>query len=121
MGAGPQGEAVVAHLRTRLDALHARLAERPMAHVLFVVSQDPLITIGQKTFIADALRWAGAESIVLTDQNWPQLSLEEVVRLQPDYIVFAGATTAIPRHRSWRACARALRGAISMLWSRATW
>ncbi len=90
MGAGPQGDAVVAHLRTRLDALHARLAGRPMAHVLFVVSQDPLITIGQKTFIADALRWAGAESIVLTDQNWPQLSLEEVVRLQPDYIVFAG-------------------------------
>jgi len=89
MSAGPQGEAVVARLRARLDALHARLADRP-AHVLFVVSQDPLITIGQKTFIADALRWAGAESIVDTDQNWPQLSLEEVVRLQPDYIVFAG-------------------------------
>jgi cobalamin transport system substrate-binding protein len=90
MGAGPQGEAVVAHLRARLDALHARLAGRPLVHVLFVVWQDPLITIGQKTFIADALRWAGAESIVRTDQNWPQLSLEEVVRLQPDYIVFAG-------------------------------
>jgi len=89
MGAGPQGEAVVARLRARLDALHARLADRP-AHVLFVVSQDPLITIGQKTFIADALRWAGAESIVDTDQNWPQLSLEEVVRLQPEYIIFAG-------------------------------
>ena len=90
MGAGPQGEAVVASLRARLDALHARLADRPMAHVLFVVWQDPLITIGQKTFIADALRWAGAESIVDTDQNWPQLSLEEVVRLQPEYIIFAG-------------------------------
>jgi cobalamin transport system substrate-binding protein len=90
MGAGPQGEAVVASLRARLDALQARLAGRPLVHVLFVVWQDPLITIGQKTFIADALRWAGAESIVLTDKNWPQLSLEEVVRLQPDYIVFAG-------------------------------
>jgi cobalamin transport system substrate-binding protein len=90
MGAGPQGEAVVARLRARLDALQARLAGRPLVHVLFVVWQDPLITIGQKTFIADALRWAGAESIVLTDKNWPQLSLEEVVRLQPAYIVFAG-------------------------------
>jgi iron complex transport system substrate-binding protein len=90
MGAGPHGDAVVARLRVRLDALHARLADQPMAHVLFVVSQDPLITIGQKTFIVDALRWAGAESIVNTDQNWPQLSLEEVVRLQPDYIIFAG-------------------------------
>ena len=90
MGAGTQGAALVARLRARLDALHARLAGKPMVPVLFVVWQDPLITIGRKTFIADALRWAGAESIVLTDQNWPQLSMEEVVRLQPDYIIFAG-------------------------------
>lgn len=90
MGAGPQGAALAMRLRARLDALHAKLADVPMAHVLFVVWEDPLITIGQNTFIADALRWAGAESILVTDQNWPHLSLEEVVRLQPDYIVFAG-------------------------------
>jgi|SRR5579862_2278707 len=90
MGAGPQGAAFVGRLRARLDALHARLADRPLAHVLFVVWEDPLITIGQNTFIADALRWAGAESILLSDQNWPHLGIEEVVRLQPDYIVFAG-------------------------------
>lgn len=90
MGAGPQGAALAARLRARLDVLHAKLADVPMAHVLFVVWEDPLITIGQNTFIADALRWAGAESILLSDQNWPHLSLEEVVRLQPDYIIFAG-------------------------------
>jgi iron complex transport system substrate-binding protein len=90
MGAGEQGTAVVAQLRARLDSLHARLEDRPMVHVLFVVWEQPLITIGQNTFIADALRWAGAESVVLSDRNWPQLSLEEVVRLQPDYLVFAG-------------------------------
>jgi iron complex transport system substrate-binding protein len=87
-GAADQGAALVARLQSRLDVLHARLADLPMVHVLFVVWEDPLITIGQNTFIADALRWAGAESIVLSDNNWPQLSLEEVVRLEPDYIVF---------------------------------
>jgi len=61
-----------------------------MAHVLFVVWEYPLQTIGQNTFIADALRWAGAESVVLSKQNWPTISLEEVVRLQPEYILFAG-------------------------------
>ena len=40
------------------------LADLPLAHVLFVVWEDPLITIGQNTFIADALRWAGAESVI---------------------------------------------------------
>ena len=88
IGAEPQGDELVGRLRQRLDALHARLEDRPLVHVLFVVWEQPLITIGQNTFIADALRWAGAESVVLSKRNWPQLSIEEVVRLQPDYLVF---------------------------------
>jgi iron complex transport system substrate-binding protein len=87
MGASEQGAKLVAELQKRLDALHTALQERPLAHVLFVVWEDPLISIGQNTFIADALRWAGAESIIVASQNWPQVSMEEVVRLQPDYIV----------------------------------
>jgi iron complex transport system substrate-binding protein len=88
-GAGERGARVVAQLRARLDALRTRLADMPLVHVLFVVWEDPLITVGQNTFIADALRWAGAESIILSKQNWPRVGLEEVMRLQPEYIVFA--------------------------------
>jgi iron complex transport system substrate-binding protein len=87
VGAEAQGANLVANLHGRLDTLQARLSDRPLVHVLFVVWEDPLITISQHTFIADALRWAGAESIVQSKQNWPHLSMEEVVRLQPDYIV----------------------------------
>jgi iron complex transport system substrate-binding protein len=87
VGAGEQGAALVAQLQARLDAVHARIGELPLVHVLFVVWEDPLITIGQNTFIADALRWAGAESAIVAEQNWPPVSIEEVVRLQPEYIV----------------------------------
>ncbi len=87
MGASEQGAKLVTDSQKHLDALHAALQDRPLAHVLFVVWEDPLISIGQNTFIADALRWAGAESIIVASQNWPQVSMEEVVRLQPDYIV----------------------------------
>jgi iron complex transport system substrate-binding protein len=86
-GAGERGAVVVAQLRARLDALRTRLADLPLVHVLFVVWEDPLITVGQNTFIADALRWAGAESVILSKQNWPRVGLEEVMRLQPEYIV----------------------------------
>ena len=86
-GREEHGAKMVADLQKRLDALHAALQDRPMVHVLFVVWEDPLISIGQNTFIADALRWAGAESVIVADQNWPQVSMEEVVRLQPEYIV----------------------------------
>ena len=87
VGETAKGQALAADLRARLDALQTRLADRPLVHVLFVVWLSPLQSIGQRTFIADALRWAGAESVILSDQNWPQVSMEEVVRLQPDYIV----------------------------------
>jgi iron complex transport system substrate-binding protein len=90
MGAPERGAAMAADLQKRLDALQARLADRPMAHVLFVVWEDPLMTIGQNTFIADALRWAGAESVILSKQEWPRIGMEEVVRLQPDWIVLSG-------------------------------
>ena len=88
MGAASEGQTLILQLRARLDVLHKRLNDLPLAHVFFVVWEDPLITIGQNTFIADALKWAGAESVILADQNWPQISFEEVVRVQPDYIVF---------------------------------
>jgi iron complex transport system substrate-binding protein len=93
MGAGKQGAELAARLKQRLEELHSRLSDLPTTHVLFVVWSDPLITIGQKTFIADALRWAGAESVIVSEQKWPQVSLEEVFRLQPDYIVLAGNHT----------------------------
>jgi iron complex transport system substrate-binding protein len=88
MGASEQGATLVAQLQTRLDAVRARIADLPVVHVLFIVWEDPLITIGQNTFIADALRWAGAESAIVAEQNWPQVSIEEVVRVQPEYILF---------------------------------
>jgi iron complex transport system substrate-binding protein len=100
MGAAEQGKTLVAQLQARLDELHARLAERPLVHVLFVVWQDPLFTIGQNTFIADALRCAGAESVVVSKQDWPQLTFEEVVRLQPEYIVTASTHTGEEGKRS---------------------
>jgi iron complex transport system substrate-binding protein len=98
LGASEPGAKLVAELQTRLDTLHAALQDRPMAHVLFVVWEDPLISIGQNTFIADALRWAGAESIIMATQNWPQVSMEEVVRLQPEYIVLTADHLAAETH-----------------------
>ena len=87
MGATAQGAALAAQLQARLDALRARIKDRPAVDVLFVVWEDPLVTIGQNTFIADALRWAGARSVIQSKQNYPRVGFEEVVRLEPDYIV----------------------------------
>jgi iron complex transport system substrate-binding protein len=89
LGARAQGEALVGGLRARLAALKTRLSNRSPKRVLFVVWHEPLVAVGRGTFLADALRWAGAALAIETDQEWPRLSLEGVVRVQPEFLVFA--------------------------------
>jgi iron complex transport system substrate-binding protein len=89
LGAPEAGVKLAADMQRRLTDLKERLEGVPLKRVLFVVWTEPLISVGQRTFIADALRYAGAESVVESKQDWPQISLEEVVHLQPDYLVFA--------------------------------
>jgi iron complex transport system substrate-binding protein len=93
LGAAPAGKMVGDDLHHRLATLQEKLRSVPATHVLFVVWTQPLISAGKNTFIADALRKAGAISIVDATQDWPQMSLEEVVHLQPDYLVFAAEHT----------------------------
>ena len=74
MGAEAQGATLVAQVAGTARCAAGAAADRPLVHVLFVVWEDPLITIGQNTFIADALRWAGAESVVTVE---PELAAGE--------------------------------------------
>jgi len=91
LGAEKSATLLAGNLRMRLAEIDRRLARTSPTRVLFVVWTNPLISIGRGTFIADALRRAGARSIIETDTEWPHVSLEEIVRLQPEVIVFAAA------------------------------
>jgi iron complex transport system substrate-binding protein len=94
MGATQVGDALATKLRQQLAETQKRVATFPPRRVLYVVWPQPLISIGQDTFMADALRYSGAISIVNEPQSWPQISLEEVVRQQPEFLVFSGSHMA---------------------------
>jgi cobalamin transport system substrate-binding protein len=91
LGAEKSAASLAEDLRGRLSDLDRRLSGAAPRRVLFVVWTDPLISVGRGTFIADALRRAGGRSVVDTKAEWPRVSLEEVVRLQPEVLVFASA------------------------------
>jgi iron complex transport system substrate-binding protein len=91
LGVPEAGAAISSEMQHRLADLQERIGSLPPKHVLFAVWTEPLISIGKDTFIADALRRAGAISIVDSSQDWPQVNLEEVARLQPDFLVFAAS------------------------------
>ena len=85
-------------LRGRLSSLERRMAGTEPRRVLFVVWTDPVISVGSGTFIADALRRAGARSVVDTTAEWPRVSLEEIVGLQPEFLVFPGSHGGDTQH-----------------------
>jgi iron complex transport system substrate-binding protein len=98
LGNPAAGEELDRELLQKESALRLRLKNEAPSRVLFVVWTEPLISVGKRTFIADALTHAGATSVVESAQDWPQMSLEEMVRLQPDYLVFAsGHSEAVAR------------------------
>jgi iron complex transport system substrate-binding protein len=98
LGAPEAGAAIASEMEHHLAELQQHLSSSLPKRVLFVVWHQPLISVGKHTFIADALHLAGAVSIVDSEQDWPHVSLEEVARLQPDFLVFAAthSDTASP-------------------------
>jgi iron complex transport system substrate-binding protein len=91
LGVPDAGANLRVDLERHVTDLQQRLNGLPQRRVLFIVWSDPLISVGKGTFIADAMRLAGATSIVDSAQDWPHMSLEEVVRLQPEFLVFAAS------------------------------
>ena len=98
LGVEKSATAVAEDLRGRLADLDRRLAGAAPRRVLFVVWTNPLISVGRGTFIADALRRAGGRSVVDTQAEWPRVSMEEMVRLQPEVLVFARAHAGDTQH-----------------------
>jgi iron complex transport system substrate-binding protein len=88
MGAPDAGKALARDLEHALAGIQKRVAPFPRRTVLFVVWTQPLISAGKQTFIADAIQYAGGVSIVDSSENWPKVNLEEVARLQPEFLVF---------------------------------
>jgi ABC-type Fe3+-hydroxamate transport system substrate-binding protein len=106
-----EARALAGGLRARVERVERRVAGLPRPKVLFVVWYQPLITAGPHTFISDVIRLAGGVSV--TDDlrgEWPRLSLEEVLRRQPDVILFPRTNAMAPalaqfrRLPGWKDC-----------------
>ena len=89
LGAADAGRSLTANLRRRLSEVEQRIAGMPAKTVLMVVWLDPLMSVGRNSFLEDALRRAGARSVIDSPQPWPTIDLEQVVRLQPEYLIIS--------------------------------
>lgn len=56
--------------------------------VVYLIWQNPWIAVGRKTFINSMLSHLGYENAVVSNR-YPELSVEEITKLKPDYILFS--------------------------------
>jgi iron complex transport system substrate-binding protein len=113
-GRAAAADSLSARLRAELDAVRASVAGLPRPTVFFVVWNDPPMTAGPGTFISQVIGVAGGANVFAdAAQPWPTVSMEEVVRRQPDAVVLPTGESGSPktdvRAPGWREL-KALRG-----------
>jgi iron complex transport system substrate-binding protein len=102
-------------LRAELAAVRASVAGAARPTVFYMAWNDPPLTAGPKTFISQVIEVAGGRN-VFADATalWPTVSIEEIVRRQPEYVVVpageqgASKVDELKRAAGWREL-RALR------------
>ena len=106
VGRDREARAVVQGLRDRLSEVRSRMASAKPVRVFYVVNTDPLISVGSGSFIHQMLELAGGENIVgQTAIPYPKVSLEEVLRRDPEVLLFpVGTAEGIPEaeQQRWR-------------------
>lgn len=85
----PTAAQLVADLRRRIQHIKERTASLPRPRLLYVLSHQPLMTVGPDSFIHHLIELAGAENVGAgAGQGYPAISMEEVLKQNPDVIVF---------------------------------
>lgn len=93
-GAGPRGEVLIADLQARLADIHRRASARPRPSVLFIIGRRPgtlgdLVAVGPHSYIDALIDIAGGRNALSGSRlpEYPRISMETVLRLNPDVIV----------------------------------
>lgn len=96
VGMSSAGITLEASIRAKLAAIEKRLEGQPRKTLLFVVGRTPgrldgMIAVGKGSFLNELIRIAGGRN-VLNDSpvTYPKISLEGLMRLNPDVIVDMG-------------------------------
>ena len=78
------------NLQERVASLRADTEGNPRTRVFVQISKEPLFTIGRDSFLTEAVRLAGGESVTAdVPSGYPKLSKETASALNPDVIILS--------------------------------
>lgn len=99
LGRSPQANEQAARLRREVAHLTQQLGGQPKPTLLYVLNSNPLMTVGPGSFIHHVIELAGARNAAeRADVPYPRLTMEEVLKQNPDILLFpVGEHEAIPQ------------------------
>jgi iron complex transport system substrate-binding protein len=108
-GVADRAESLVGTLQGRLDRIRKAVAGRAPQRVLIIVGRRPgtltdLIAVSRNSYMSELASIAGGVN-VLADPSlpeYPRISMETVIRLEPDVIIDAGDMEDRPNERKAR-------------------
>jgi iron complex transport system substrate-binding protein len=88
MGVSSQAEELVENLRRRINRVKS-LVDQTSHHpkVFFQISNFPIVSAGDKTFINEMITLAGGQNLAAAFTGYPRFSYEQILSLQPDIII----------------------------------
>lgn len=96
-GRQDQADKLVDKLKARLKKVEAKVSGATNKKVFFEIYGQPLSTAGAGTFINDLIKKAGGINVAATQkQRYPQYSLEQLVKDDPDAYFAASGSMAKP-------------------------
>ena len=95
-GVPDRGVKLVSDIRTRLDAIRRRTASLPPRSLVFIVGRSPgtlegIIAVGKGSYLNELIEIAGGRNaLASTAIQYPKVSLEALLGLNPDVLVDMG-------------------------------
>ena len=88
-------------LRSQLELLKTRYGSRRPVSVFYQISARPLMTLGGRQFVSDAIELCGGHNVFAASPVMaPQVNVESVLAADPEAIITASAD---PADRQWQA------------------
>lgn len=86
-GVPAEGERLVADIMREMDAVARRVADLPRRRVLMAVGQDPLVLVGETSFLGELLAQAGGINVAPPGTSWPHVNIEYAIARDPEVII----------------------------------
>jgi iron complex transport system substrate-binding protein len=100
-GTAETARGLAASLRQQLSRLKAQYGSRRIVSVFYPISERPLMTLGGRQFVSDAIELCGGRNVFADSALMaPQVNIEAVLAADPEAIITARPD---PSDRSWQA------------------